>query len=64
MPTTARKIDLAAAATRLSTTRLGVQERRRFRRAPLIVSGRMLGATGAEHDCRSSRRRRPPLVSA
>ena len=54
MPTTARRLDLATAATRLTRTRINAQERRRFRRLPIIVSGRMLGAGGQEHDCRTA----------
>ncbi|MBS0386506.1 MAG: PilZ domain-containing protein [Proteobacteria bacterium] len=54
MPTTARKLDLAAAATRLSLRRVQTQERRRFRRLPIAVTGRMLGAGGQEHDCRTA----------
>src|SRR5689334_1603623 len=54
MPTTARRLDLATAATRLTRTRINAQERRRFRRLPIVVSGRMLGAGGQEHDCRTA----------
>src|SRR5215831_5351695 len=54
MPTTARRLDLAAAATRLSSRRSNAQERRRFRRSPIEVSGRLLGAGGQEHDCRTA----------
>ena len=54
MPTAARKLDLATAATRLTTRRVNAQERRRFRRLPIVVSGRMLGAGGQEHDCRTA----------
>ena len=54
MPTTARRLDLATAATRLTRTRINAQERRRFRRLAIIVSGRMLGAGGQEHDCRTA----------
>lgn len=55
MSTPARKLDLANAALRLRTTtaRAG-QERRRFRRMPLIIGGRMLDPLGREHDCRTA----------
>lgn len=55
MPTTAKRVDFATAASRLSTTtRLGPQERRRFRRNPIVVSGRVLSASGREFDCRTA----------
>lgn len=55
MSAPARKLDLANAALRLrsASTRAG-QERRRFRRMPLIIGGRMLDPLGREHDCRTA----------
>ncbi|MES1198557.1 MAG: PilZ domain-containing protein [Pseudomonadota bacterium] len=47
-------IGLADAVQRLTTTRIGARERRRFRRAPLVVGGRMLDPFGREHDCRTA----------
>jgi len=52
--TAVRKLDLATAATQLTTRRIHAAERRRFRRMPIEVSGRMLGAGGQEHDCRTA----------
>lgn len=49
----AEKIDLAAAARRLTAAQVGIRERRRFRRMPLAVTGRMLDPLGREHDCRT-----------
>jgi hypothetical protein len=54
MPNTARKLDLASAATRLASRRINAAERRRFRRMPIEVNGRMLGSGGQEHDCRTA----------
>jgi hypothetical protein len=54
MSTAALKLDLAAAASKLTATRIRARERRRFYRAPLVVGGRMLDAAGAEHDCRTA----------
>jgi hypothetical protein len=51
MSNTARKLDLATAATRLASARINARERRRFRRMPIVVGGRMLGAEGREYDC-------------
>jgi PilZ domain len=45
---------LAAAAERLSRARARPAERRRFRRLPIVVGGRMLDAYGREHDCRTA----------
>jgi hypothetical protein len=55
MSASARKLDLANAAQRLrsANARTG-QERRRFRRMPLIIGGRMLDPLGREHDCRTA----------
>lgn len=50
----AEKLDLAIAATRLSSIRTRPQERRRFRRLSLVVGGRMLDQLGREHDCRTA----------
>jgi hypothetical protein len=52
--TAVRKLDLATAATQLTSRRIHAAERRRFRRMPIEVSGRMLGAGGQEHDCRTA----------
>jgi len=54
MSNTAEKIDFAAAARRLTASQVGLRERRRFRRAPIEVSGRLLDINGREHDCRSA----------
>ena len=54
MPNTVRKLDLATVATRLAATRINARERRRFRRMPIVVGGRMLGAGGQEYDCRTA----------
>lgn len=54
MTNAARKIDLAAAARRLTAAQAGLRERRRFRRMPVEVSGRLLDAQGREQDCRSA----------
>lgn len=54
MSNAAPKLDLAAAARRLTAAQVGVRERRRFRRVPLEVSGRMLDPLGREHDCRTA----------
>lgn len=50
----AEKIDLAAAARRVTAAQIGLRERRRFRRMPLELSGRLLDDAGIEHDCRSA----------
>ena len=45
--TSPQKLDLAAAARRLTADqRPHAQERRRFRRMPIVVGGRMLDALG------------------
>ena len=54
MTNTAAKIDLAAAARRLTAAQVGLRERRRFRRMPIEVSGRLLDTFGREHDCRTA----------
>ena len=54
MSIAAPKLDLAAAARRLTAAQVGVRERRRFRRMPIEVSGRMLDPLGREHDCRTA----------
>jgi hypothetical protein len=54
MSNTAAKIDLAAAAQRLAGSRIGMRERRRFRRMPMAITGRLLDAEGREHDCRTA----------
>ena len=50
----APKIDIAAAARRLTAATVGIRERRRFRRMPIEVSGRLLDGLGREHDCRTA----------
>ncbi|MEZ5994632.1 MAG: PilZ domain-containing protein [Hyphomonadaceae bacterium] len=50
----AEKIDLAAAARRLTAASVGIRERRRFRRMPVEVNGRLLDTEGREHDCRTA----------
>ena len=47
-------LPLAHAAARLSNARARTAERRRFRRMPLTVSGRMLDSAGREYDCRTA----------
>lgn len=54
MSNTALKLDLASAARRLTAAQVGLRERRRFRRMPLEVTGRLLDSTGREHDCRTA----------
>ncbi len=54
MASSAERRDIASAAHRLVHARVGARERRRFRRAPLIVTGRMLDPLGREHDCRTA----------
>lgn len=51
---TAAKLDLAAAARRVTASQIGLRERRRFRRMPIAVSGRLLDEAGREHDCRTA----------
>ncbi|HRE42852.1 MAG TPA: PilZ domain-containing protein [Terricaulis sp.] len=53
MRNAALKVDLAAIASKLSNAQIGARERRRFRRLPLVVGGRMLAANGVEYDCRT-----------
>lgn len=50
----AEKIDLAAAARRLTAAQIGIRERRRFRRMPMTINGRLLDPLGREHDCRTA----------
>jgi len=54
MSNTAHKLDLAAAARRLAAAQVGLRERRRFRRMPMEITGRLLDAAGREHDCRTA----------
>ncbi len=54
MRNAALKPDLAAIARKLANAQIGARERRRFRRLPLVVGGRMLGAGGVEYDCRTA----------
>ena len=54
MSATIARSDFARAASRLAQTQIRARERRRFRRAPLIVNGRMLGPAGQEFDCRTA----------
>lgn len=51
---TALKLDLAAAARRLTAAQVGLRERRRFRRMPVEITGRLLDPFGREHDCRTA----------
>ncbi len=52
---TATAAKLADAAARLRTGSVpSARERRRFRRMPVIVGGRMLDPLGREHDCRTA----------
>src|SRR5690606_12075178 len=50
----APKIDVAAAARRLAAASVGIRERRRFRRMPIEVNGRLMDPLGREHDCRTA----------
>jgi hypothetical protein len=54
MTNTAGKLDFAAAARRLTAAQAGLRERRRFRRLPIVVGGRLLDTLGREHDCRTA----------
>lgn len=54
MSNTAHNLDLAAAARRLTAAQLGLRERRRFRRMPMEITGRLLDTLGREHDCRTA----------
>jgi hypothetical protein len=54
MSSPAQKIDLANAAQRMRVPRINGRERRRFRRLPIVVGGRMLDTLGREHDCRTA----------
>lgn len=54
MSSPAQKLDFASAAARLAAARTNARERRRFRRAPLVVGGRLLDPLGREHDCRTA----------
>lgn len=45
---------LAAAARRLTAAQVGLRERRRFRRMPIEITGRLLDTAGREHDCRTA----------
>lgn len=54
MSNTAAKLDLAAAARRLTAAQVGLRERRRFRRMPVEITGRLLDPSGREHDCRTA----------
>lgn len=54
MSSVARKIDLASIADRLNSARANARERRRFRRLPLVIGGRLLDPSGREHDCRTA----------
>ncbi len=50
----AQNQDFAAAARRLTAAQVKLRERRRFRRTPLRVGGRMLDPLGREHECRTA----------
>jgi hypothetical protein len=54
MADAAQKLDFAAAARRLTATQIGLRERRRFRRMPIAVGGRLLDSGGREYDCRTA----------
>lgn len=54
MADAAQKIDFAAAARRLTASQIGLRERRRFRRMPVTVDGRILDSDGREYDCRTA----------
>jgi len=54
MSCAAPKFDFAAAARRLTAAQMNARERRRFRRVPIAVAGRMLDRAGREHDCRTA----------
>lgn len=54
MTSSAANLGFASAAARLTSARMGARERRRFRRVPLVVGGRMLDPIGREHDCRTA----------
>jgi hypothetical protein len=54
MSNLAVKLDLASAARRLTAAQVALRERRRFRRMPLEVTGRLLDTAGREHDCRTA----------
>ncbi|MEJ0059722.1 MAG: PilZ domain-containing protein [Terricaulis sp.] len=54
MTVSAPSSSFAGAAARLSSARVGTRERRRFRRAPVVIDGRMLDSAGREHDCRTA----------
>lgn len=54
MSNTAEKLDFAAAARNLAASQLRLRERRRFRRLPIAVNGRMLDSLGRERDCRTA----------
>lgn len=54
MSNTAKKLDLAAASRRLTAAQVGLRERRRFRRMPIEITGRLLDTNGREHDCRTA----------
>ncbi len=54
MVSSAPRSDLATAAELLTGATPRSQERRRFRRVPIVVNGRFLDADGREHDCRSA----------
>jgi hypothetical protein len=54
MSNAAVKIDLAGAARRLTAAQVGLRERRRFRRMPIEVTGRLLDPNGRELDCRTA----------
>ena len=54
MSNAAEKIDLAGAARRLTAAQVGLRERRRFRRMPISLTGRLLDPFGREHDCRTA----------
>ena len=50
----AEKLDFEAIANQLTSARAQTRERRRFRRTPMVVGGRMLDPLGREQDCRTA----------
>ena len=53
MSKAAENLDFATAARRLTISQASKRDRRRFRRMPMAVRGRMLDTLGREHACRT-----------
>ena len=51
---TGQAASLSSAYEKMRTLRASPAERRRFRRVPLGVRGRMMDGAGVEHDCRTA----------